>query len=457
MSHRHDANTSDRREFLKLAGAAVGGAILLPYGCSESDVGVSTGNLSTDYQFFKVIDSSTSGIKGLQQITPGIMINDQSRILFYGDNGDDSYGLYELTIDYGSGSAPRVERSRVVTATGQSQIANRTVQRIHRADTNSDGNIAVLLDFYEDGSGPADPQALATVFMESNGEMNRIVGFGDRTPDGGVFGSAFGDLALHDNNDLLIVAHFANEAADPHQGVFALPGASSNQSQLLLNSGTALEGRSNSIARAFGLVDLHDAGNVVAQTQVASQARTLGTAGAGSGSQGALVQGASGLTSTIAQPRILSAPSVFGLSAAIPGEVVMGPRAGADGAAAWIVHAGDGDNQQLFFRSNSRPTTQIATTGGTGGIYSFSAPVLSDNGMLFYLQINKDSDPPIELKAVGSGAPTTILAVGQQIEKDPITGLMHGYHSQQADSEGRVVAYAEFGEGNAAILVGIPS
>ena len=36
-----DFKPRDRREFLKMTGAAIGGAVLLPYGCSESSVGIS--------------------------------------------------------------------------------------------------------------------------------------------------------------------------------------------------------------------------------------------------------------------------------------------------------------------------------------------------------------------------------------------------------------------------------
>lgn len=454
MTERSDGSQTGRREFLQMAGAAVGGAILLPYGCSESEVGVVAEALPTDYQFFKVLDLSQGLFDDLKDLTPGIMINDQDRILFYGDNGGDDYGLYELTIDFRR-RRPTVAESRVIVATGSTALGDRTVQRIHRADTNSAGNVALLVDFYADGSGPAEPAALGTVFVEQSGDFERIVGFGDPAPGGGVFGAAFGDIAMHDDDDLLVVAHYADEVRDPRHGVFALPGAARAESRLLLNSGLALEGRAGPVARAFGLIDLHDQQNFVVQTQVTLQPPTLGVSGAPSESIGSLVQG-QGLMQTLTAPRVLSAPPGMGLTATSQGSVVMGPRAGNDGAAAWIVHGDNDDSQQLFFRSDSRPVIEIATAGGASPIYSFSAPVLSDNGMLFYLQFNRESEPAVELKAVGAGAPTTILALGQPIDGQPITGLMHGYHSQQADSQGRVVVYAEFGEGNPAILVGIP-
>ena len=34
---------------------------------------------------------------------------------------------------------------------------------------------------------------------------------------------------------------------------------------------------------------------------------------------------------------------------------------------------------------------------------------------------------------------------------------MYGFHAQQADIEGRIVVYAEFADGDTAILLGVPA
>ena len=454
MSKPTDTEIRNRRDFLRVAGATVGGAILLPYGCSESAVGITNLALSGDYQFFRILDGSQSLFDPLRQITPGILLNDQGKIVFYGDNGNDNYGLYELTMDF-SGDTPSIADSRTVVATGSTVIGGEGVRRIHRADLNGNGDLALLLDFYATGSGPASPQSMSTVFVAANNEFSRVAGFGDTMPDGGQFGGAFGDLAIDDARNLLLVSHFANAENEFAQGVFSLADASRSQTQPLLRSGAALQGRSNSMIRGFGLIDVHDSANFVAQTQISLTLPTSG--GADPGSLGALLQETSGLKTLSVQPRVLSAPPVFGLEHRSPGEVIMGPRAGVDGAAAWIIHSDDGQQQGLFFRNDSQPETEIARTDADGPVYSFSAPVLSENGAMFYLQFNNDETNPIELKMVSSGAPTTILKLGDKIDGQAITALMHGYHSRQADKNGRIVVYAEFGEGEPAILVGIPS
>jgi hypothetical protein len=455
MSEPSDSRVRDRREFLKMTGSAVGGAVLLSFGCSETSVGVTDLALPSDYNFYKVFDASQNLFEPLRQLTPGIMINDQGKIVFYGDNGGDNYGIYELTMDF-SDLAPKIAGSRTIVRTGVEIPGGQVVRRIHRADLNDSGDVALLLDFYADGSGPATAEALGTVFVNADNEMNRIVGFGESMPDGSIYGGAFGDVAIDNQRNLLLVSHYVRENDDFGNGVFCLPAFQVSGTQPLLLSGTALQGQGNSIVRGFGLIDVNERGNYVAQTQITLPVAS-GSPAASSGSAGSLLQGTAGLRQLSTHPRLLSAPEQFRLETQSPGEVILGPRAGAGGAAAWVAHGPDGDKQAIFFRDESRPVTEVARATSDGPIYSFSAPVLSNNGALFYLQFNPGVDGPIELKTVSSDAPTTILKLGDQIGGQETTGLMFGYHSRQADKAGRIVVYAEFGEGNPAIVVGIPA
>ncbi len=187
MSEPSGPRVRDRREFLKTTGAAVGGAVMLPFGCSEASVGVADVALPSDYKFYKVFDASQNLFKPLRQLTPGIMINDQGKIVFYGDNGGDNYGIYELTMDF-SDPAPKIAGSRTIVRTGDKIPGGLAVRRIHRADLNDSGDIALLLDFYADGSGPATAESLGTVFVNADNEMIRIVGFGELMPDGSRWG-----------------------------------------------------------------------------------------------------------------------------------------------------------------------------------------------------------------------------------------------------------------------------
>ncbi len=437
-----------------MAGAAVGGAILLPYGCSQSEVGVSASPLSTDYTFYKIFDLSSGLFDDLKSITPGVMINDANQILFYGDRGDDQYALYELAIDYAS-AGPRIESSRVAVATGQSVGGDRPVQRILRADTNPKGDLALLLDFFDGSDRPPAADELETVFVQSDSRFERIVGFGDAAPGDGRFGGAFGDLAINNDTDLMLVSYHTTAEDEIRHGVFSMEQASLSSARLMLDSGGALQGSANAIVRGYGLIDMYGDDNAVAQTQIAPPLSA--TTGQPPGSTGGLLQVSTGVGRLAIQPRVLSAPQVFGLSTSAPAEIILGARASNEGRAAWVGHSADGEEMSLYFRSDTQAATEVARTTADGPIFSLSPPVLSANGLLTYLQINNDEDNPFEVKAVGSGAPVTILSLQSEIDGEKPTTLMHGYHSRQADSEGRIVVYAEFGEGIPAILLGIPS
>jgi len=457
MTYRDPSRNIDRREFIRRAGAVVGGAILLPYGCSESESGVTDSGPPTQYTFFRIMDSFSPVLPKAADITPGIMINDAGRILFYGDLGDDNYALFELFMDY-TASGPVVREAQIVVETGQGYDGGPAVQRINRADTNGRGDISLVLDFRETGTGPAEPAELPAVFLRAENRLQRILSFGDEGPDGAMFGGALGDLAINNDRDLLLVSHYVSAEKDFGHGVFSLPQASLTGSRLLQSSGTALQGRNDAFVRGFGLIDRYGGANYLAQTQIAAQSPlTAGGGGPGSGSVGSLLQGNAQPGLTAAPARVLSAPQTLRLESEVAGEIIMGPRAGADNAAAWIAHSPDGEQQRLFFSSNARPVSEIANTLGDPSIFSLSAPVLSGNGTLSYLQINNDEQRPPELKMVGADAPETVLRVGDMIDGQAITGLMYGYHSRQADEAGRIVVYAEFGEGEPAILVGIPA
>lgn len=457
MTYRDHSRPLDRREFIKRAGAVVGGAILLPYGCSESETGVTDNAPPTQYTFFRILNSSSPVLPKAAEITPGIMINDAGRILFYGDLGQDNYALFELFMDY-TASGPVVREAQIVVETGQSYDGGPAVQRIHRADTNGRGDISLVLDFSEPGTGPAEPAELPAVFLRAENRLQRILSFGDKGPEGAIFGGAFGDLAINNDRDVLLVSHYVSAEKDFGHGVFSLPDASLTGSRLLESSGATLQGRNDAFVRGFGLIDRYAGANYLAQTQVATQSPlTAGAGGPGSGSVGSLLQGNAQAGRAAAPSRVLSAPRTLNLESEVSGEVIMGPRAGADNAAAWITHSPDGEQQRLFFSSNARPVSEIANTVGDPSVFSLSAPILSGNGTLSYLQINNDEQRPPELKVVGADSPKTVLQVGDRIDGQAITGLMYGYHSRQADAAGRIVVYAEFGEGEPAILVGIPA
>jgi hypothetical protein len=155
--------------------------------------------------------------------------------------------------------------------------------------------------------------------------------------------------------------------------------------------------------------------------------------------------------------RMLTGAGLLGMDLPGPGELLLGPRAGISATGAWVEHYGeasdDKDQHQVLFYSDGSDIHRIAETGS--GITAFSAPVLSGNGQMFFMQINKQDNPGMELKVTNGANTQTILARGQEVDGRKISTLMHGYHSEQADSKGRVVVYAEFDD-EPALLLGFP-
>ena len=465
MPNDADPKALGRREFLKLMGGAIGGAVLLPYGCSDRGSGGNDTPLPNGYRFYRIIGSDQTAFPDLLQITPGLMINDRNRILFYGQNrASDAYGLYEIQLDLAA-AEPKAVGFRTLAATGGrlTPSGRQQVGRILRADTNAAGQTAILLDTLADGPGAAKPDALASVYIDSgDGRLERIVGFNDRAPDGGRYGGAFGDLSLHDNADLLLVAQFSDQAGDNAQALFALPGAQPSRGQIQLRTGTALQGRASALVSSLGLVDLNDAGNYTIQTNVHTPQWRAGTGAAPEPAQAALLQGRVMQGLGAAPTNILSAPMPTGLSSDIQGAVILGPRAGAEDAAAWVTHMPNPgpttatEEQVLYYKHGGR-VREVARAGGHSPIHALSAPVLSRSGLLFYLQVNTAAKPGLELKVLGDGEPQTILAQGDEVAGKTLSGIMYGFHAQQADIEGRIVVYAEFADGDTAILLGVPA
>ena len=85
-----------------------------------------------------------------------------------------------------------------------------------------------------------------------------------------------------------------------------------------------------------------------------------------------------------------------------------------------------------------------------GGV---STSVLGPDGLLYYLLITQQG---LELCVSNGQDRRTILARGDVINRLRADAIMHAFHSDQADSAGRIVFTVEFETGPRAIVVGIP-
>ena len=447
----------DRRRALKLLGGAVGGLILGQYGCSRDDTEppkniFAAPPLANAYRFIRIVTPGQGGFPGMRRLTPGVMINEAGEVLFYAEiEGQNAYALFKLTLDF-SREIPQVVQTSTVAATGMELPGGQQVRRILTADTNALGHTAFVVDGFAKNNGKNVVEQAPTLYLHDRDQrIERVLGFSDGAPQGGSFGAAVGDVDLSDENNILVVSSFATEAGETEQGVFHLPEAKLSAAQTLIRSGQALRGTA-AVNQSFGLIDARDDGHFLLQTHIQDAGMLRAAPGV---SNAVLFQG-----NAAAPPgagRMLTGAGLLGMDQLGPGELLLGPRAGISATGAWVEHYGeasdDKDQHQVLFYSDGSDIHRIAETGS--GITAFSAPVLSGNGQMFFMQINEQDNPGMELKVTNGANTQTILARGQEVDGRKISTLMHGYHSEQADSKGRVVVYAEFDD-EPALLLGFP-
>lgn len=456
----NDTGGTTRREFLKsMGGAALGGIILSACGdsskiASAPELG-SVGDglaggaaLPNGYRFFKITPPKGAALGAIDSLTPGIMLNDRGEIVFYAQNKADGFGLYELTLDLGQ-STPAIERSRVIISTGTVLGDGRRVDNIVRADINAQGSIATVFATEGDGTAATARQAISGVYLErGKEEFSPVARFGQGIE--GVdarFGGHFGDIALNDNDQLLMAAHYMGDQS-PRPGLFHL--GAKNAFRLVVNAGAAVP-TSQGVIQTFGLVDFNEDGGFVSQTFGDDPQRALRS----------LEQGDTGATQeSFAVVGNVNAPQTFNLAAASTrlaapvkksGEVYMGPRVGPRGMTALVTHPSD-DTAALWLGEQRVEATGQPSPGGAP-VTSISAPVLGKDLLMYYLV---STDRALELCVSNGKERRTILSSGESIGNQRIANIVHGYHSRQVDKSGRIVFFAEFDNGEQAIVLGMP-
>lgn len=459
----------DRRRTLKLLGGAVGGLMLGPYGCSRDSgeppkTRFEAPPLANGYRFIRIVTLGDSGFEGMRGITPGVMLNEKGEVIFYAPiDGENAYALFRLQLDF-SKETPAIGPRTSVVRTGQQLAGGQQVRRILIADTNARGHTAFIVDGFARNNGENVVEQAPTLYVQDTDRRNeRILGLGDPAPDGATFGASLGDVDITDQNHIFIVSAFTTgprlstgraitfDTRDVEEGVFYLPEARLGEARTLLQSGQALRG-TGAVNQSFGLIDARDEGHFLLQTRIQDAGMMQTTPGVASG---VLYQG--NATAPPGAGRMLTGAPLLGADQAGPAELLLGPRAGISATGAWVEHYGeatdDRDQPQVLYYSDGKEVHRIAETGK--GITAFSAPVLSGNGQMFYMQINDEDNPGMELRVTDGADTRTILARGQEIDGKEVTALLHGYHSEQADSHGRVVVYAELDD-EPALLLGFP-
>lgn len=445
-----------RRDFIKGLGGALG-AVVLTSSCGSG--GGTAGSppvpIPNGYRFFRIISSGDSlpGGNTLAAIPGVAMLNDRSEVYFYGSDQTEANGFYELLMDF-SGSRPTLLQQRRVVREGDRLRDSKTVSQIQMADVNNRGSFAAILHTDDNLSG---------LYLEREKQgFEPIAGYLTKLPDGkGRFGAIFGDVDIHTNDDILMVAHFApHDSVQGQQGLFHLPGGEVSQKGRIVASTTDLIPEAGGFLTGMGLVDLHDDGNFVLQAYGTSSEnifrKQLEKGGALNGRAGSMLINGSvkdpfskvlgSASSSLKVRKTAAARTGFSV-----GELKYGPRIGGKNNAAFITHVNE---THLVLYYNSR---QVVSTGARSPlgevITSFSAPVVGSDGLLYYQVV---TDKGLELIVYNGKDSKTILSKDDTVDGSVLRSFFFGLMTEQVDSSGRVVLTGDFEDGRSSLIVGIP-
>src|SRR5262249_1962530 len=258
-----------------------------------------------------------------------------------------------------------------------------------------------------------------------------------------------GDIDI-EGGDVVVVARYGGEGVDA-EGLFFLPGGEASQARILLNTGQEIP-EANGTLDGLGLVDLDENGAFVMQAfgddplqpPQAQQTRRSG---------GVLFQG------NVNQPRehnrLLSACPSLQLSRSararadvpIVGDNLYGPRIGGAGVTSYVTQL---DDDLKLYRNGSIIAQSGALSPGGAVIRTLIPGVVNGGGITFFQLITERG---IELCAHDGTRSALLLQRGDLVEGRGVDTLALGFHTSQADNQGRFVCYAQFADGQEALLL----
>ena len=462
-----------RRDFMKLLGAAVGGVMLPNCDGVFSSGGGSGSSLPNGYELSRVfslgssLPDGTSGLditqasrssRSVQFLSGGVMMNDRSEIIFHCLDNNEVAGWYALTMDYTSFSSPRAVAITKLVRQGDDLPDNTTVSSVGNAATNANGTFVTLV-------GNSDNLPGVYRKVTGSGTFERAAGFGDAVPEAnGTFGGNISHLSMDSQDNLLLTGHYADQdTGRPYDALYYLHGGTVNENGRILLRSDSLVPDADDIICGIGIPCLHQGGYYVVQAHASHTASsTVEDAGRSDGSMAAyptfLLKGR---VDDVLDRQLLAGSTSLKVSSRArataqfeDGNLIMGPRVGTGGLTAYVVHKDNG-GQVLYFDGSAVASTGTRRDDGYL-VQTISAPVISSGGELFFML---GTDHGMELWACADGNSYRILSAGvsgDYINGQKVNALVHGTHTQQTDSQGRICFLAEFEDQTTALVIGTP-
>jgi hypothetical protein len=472
-------NNPNRRDFLKTVGAALGGVSLLGHGPLR---GRALGSIPNSYKFYRVLTANEGGsfnifpnqlgtIAGCVMMVPPSG-SDLGHLIVHGTVnptfGPPAHAVFRVTIHFGVTPPavvlvlPLATEGKVVSADGR----DISVGHIGPGACNSLGEYVTTF-------APNEPRNAVSVANSpgvylfrpqgnAQGTWSRLIGFADQAPDGSFYGGDFGDVAVDDNENLLLVAATTHSPADRvagfsgSQALIATSFSRQGGGRVVLQTGDLLPSSSSAI-ESIGIVDLAADHAFAAQVS----ARLLGPNAPRSGT--ALVvgntQAASGQRTVAASPELISAADASRLKIT-SGHTFFGPRVDPQQDVAYVTHVSDfkqsvgSNNAEIlgyYSRGSSNLLRQTQIGASSNQVIGLGAPCIDSTGLMYGTELMGDGRTRLFISDGQNSH--VVLRSGDTIEglpnrpfnqKLPVTEILFGQHSAQVDAFGRIAFTAEF-------------
>lgn len=442
-----------RRTFLKMSGVAIGGIILT--GCSSG------GKTPGGYQFYRLTktgDTVGSGSRTMEisEFGGSAHISSNGVVTFDAFDANQRHGLFQFSVDFSD--TPRILQQDTVVVTDDLLNDLRKVRNFDAHDVDDQGNVAVVLQ--PKSSAQEGHFAGGLYYKQRNQDFIPLLLHGDKMDAGDtIFSGQFGDLALCENNGILVVGNHLP----------AVPGASAGQRLLHLPDPTDILLGCNKLIGAedylsttdylihgLGIIDIGLNGSFSVSTHVSSEALLSASSIAGeSATHHCLL---SGHLTAPNEHFLLAAPDL--LTATHSANVSYGPRVGADGVVASKVggYAGLNSEALIFGEKVIRRTDKAGPSGEYAK--SFTPGSVAADGSYYYTQYVETSDGyvSVELLMYDGNEHSTLLESGDQITNvDPlVTDIIFSTTTNHVDSDNRVVMLCHFTDNTTGLVVGIP-
>lgn len=477
-------NKSSRRDVLKTIGGVLGGVSLLGHGTAR---GQALGSIPNSYKFYRVLTANEGGsfagtANRLGDITGSVMM---ASPLSHGGIGyvyvhgtltrsDSPAGVFEVAINF-SRTPPAVEKVVAIAVEGnllQFDGGNLIVGHVGTGASNALGQYVTTIE-------PAEPSGAIAVANSpgvylyrptglGGGSWSRVLRFGDPVPDGSsLYGGDFGDVALDNDENLLLAAATTQSPGDNVSGFAGSQALISTwlgapaRGRVLLQTGDMLPFGS-AVVESVGLIDLAPRNAFAAQIT----ARRLDPSGTRSGtplrSGTALIVG--NTQAALAQQAIVAAspelmsPELASQRNISSGETYFGARVDPLQDVAFVTH--DGTFQEsigvnaletlgYYSRGSARRLQNTQISASSDQVIALGAPCIGSTGLMYGTQMLGDGKTQL---FISDGVNSKIVLRSEE-DRIPgrapngelmITEILFGQHSTQVDASGRLAFTAEF-------------